>query len=157
SPYVWDVPPAISPPAQAGQLAMGRLFGIPEIKLAHLTLTSGLGRYDFPGEELVAGPQRPATAIGLEDDGANYFPGIEGSSNDLSNLQTLREIVASIRKLVPSVSSLDINTPRKNVRVSFEAAENHRLAMPLAHQSEGFRRFLAHLLALNQIPSKATA
>lgn len=54
------------------------------------------------------------------------------------------------------VKSLDLEPPaRKNIRVGYEIA-GKSLSIDVSEESEGFRRYLAHLLALYQTPTKQT-
>jgi predicted ATPase len=154
---VWRTAPQVIGAPGPGALAIGQLFGIPVAKRAHLALTTGLGCYDFPGEVLqITGTTANSQALGLDDRATNFFGVVETLVSDLSNPGRFREIVRSLQVLVPSVRSLDIDGAGKRIVVSFEA-DGHSLFLPLERQSEGFRRFLAHLLALDQNPAKLTA
>jgi len=64
--------------------------------------------------------------------------------------------VASLRSLNRSVQGVDIRLPDKNAVTVSHAVGNQALVLDLAQESEGFRRFLAHLLALYQSPPKQT-
>ena len=77
---------------------------------------------------------------------------------NLSDLQAKKRMVAALRQISPNVASIELNDVRNptNVVVSHEFGEAGRLGLLLSQESEGIRRFYAHLLALNQIPSKQT-
>ena len=78
----------------------------------------------------------------------------------LSNLQDLKvrkSIVAALQRVNPSISSVeldDIQNPSKVV--VGHRFDGKTLALDLSQESDGFRRFYAHLLAIYQRPPKQT-
>ncbi|MFI5381658.1 MAG: AAA family ATPase, partial [Tepidisphaerales bacterium] len=59
--------------------------------------------------------------------------------------------------LNPTIATLDLETrSHDRIFVGQRTAQGKAMTLELSQQSEGFRRFLAHLLALYQIPSKPT-
>jgi predicted ATPase len=53
------------------------------------------------------------------------------------------------------LSTLDLLLPaRDHLRVGYQVATDRALLVDVAQESEGFRRYLAHLLALYQTPPK---
>jgi len=163
----WDEQPEVADVPAPGQLALGVVYGIPEAQLAYQFLTKGIGCYDFPSDVLRARtptpfappvPQNSKVVVGLEDDGANYLRVFELIAENVSDPSTLKEILAGLRKLNPSVTTIDLETIRRD-----DILVGHRiggqppvLTLGLGQESEGFRRFLAHLLALYQLPAKQT-
>ena len=149
----WIQPPQIVNPPQAGQLALGVLYGILEIKVAHLALTKGIGCYDFPGTVL-ASPQGHGAGAALTDDASNFLSAFDAIANNLSGLANVKDILAGLRRLNKSISSADLVSDRSHIVVGHQVANEKVLSFPLAQESEGFRRFFAHLLALYQEPPK---
>ncbi len=154
----WVLKPPVLDAPQPGQLALGLLYGVREDKLAYLSLTRGIGCYDFPGTVLQAprlqNAHNRASLVGLADNGENYLDAFESITDDLLNAGRLDDMVAALKTLSPSVSTIEMETRQhSHIIVAHEVAG---VALPLAleQQSEGFRRFLAHLIALYQVPAR---
>ncbi len=151
----WIIEPALKVPPQQSAM-LGWLTGIPEINIAYLSLTRGISRYDFPADVL-ANPNvgtSPDNGFGFRTDGANYFAVIDAILGNLQSLNNWREIAAAIKKLSASVEAIT-TAPFQNERVTVSYRFGGQLvALPLSSQSGGFRRFLAHLLAIYQQPPK---
>jgi hypothetical protein len=76
--------------------------------------------------------------------------------SNLTAISHWRNIVAILRCLNRSVRGVDIRLPEKNAVAVSHAVGDQLLVLDLTQESEGFRRFLAHLLALYQSPPKQT-
>jgi len=157
----WLHPPGMAAPPAPNGLMLGVLYGIPEVKIAHLALTKGIGCYDFPGDVLTTEPSRqrvsPGAANGLTDSADNYLAAFDAIANNLSELPTMREMHAALRKLNTSVNTVELETlQRSHIIVGHKVADAKVLSFKLVQESEGFRRFLAHLIALYQVPPKQT-
>jgi predicted ATPase len=155
----WIHPPQVHSPPSAGGLALGGLTGFSEVTTAHLVLSTGLGWYAFPDTVLLgtSGPPTiPQEETGLSDHGRNYLRAFTALTLNLQTWSYKKEMVAALRKLNPSVSSVELRMPdRGDILVGHNVA-GKILTFRLAEESEGFRRFLAHLIALYQVPSKQT-
>jgi predicted ATPase len=148
-------PPVFNPPAPA-EVMLGSITGVREITIAYLMLTNEIGCYDFPSTILIQ--QRPPTSgvEGLADYGDNSLQVFQTFVSNLASLNHWRNIVASLRGLNRSVEGVDIRLPDKNAVTVSHAFGDKALVLDVTQESEGFRRFLAHLLALYQSPPKQT-
>jgi len=154
----WIQPPSILNPPTPTDFMLGAVTGVREITIAYLMLANEIGCYDFPSTILLpsqAAPLPPGIE-GLADNGANSLQVFQTFVSNLTSLNHWRSIVASLRSLNRSVQGVDIRLPDKNAVTVSHAVGNHALVLDLAQESEGFRRFLAHLLALYQSPPKQT-
>jgi len=131
-----------------------------ETVLAHVALTDGIGCYDFPGSILQPSTKAPKEGPngGLHDNGANYLETMREIVSNLSDLRTRKQMVAALRQISPTVASVELDDHRdpKSAIVSHTFEGRGRLGLKLDQESEGLRRFYAHLLALNQVPPKQT-
>jgi energy-coupling factor transporter ATP-binding protein EcfA2 len=150
----WVSEPAVKvAPQQSASL--GWLTALPEINITYLTLTRGIGIYDFPANVLAGNTgQTTDLGFGLKSDGSNYFSVIDGILGNLHALGTWREIEAAIKNLSASVEAIT-TAPFQDERVTVSYSLGGQIVgLPLSRQSGGFRRFLAHLLAIYQQPPK---
>ena len=151
----WVVEPALK--VETKQSAMlGWLTGIPEVNIAYLTLTRGISGYEFPAGVLANSNvgKTPDHGFELGKEGSNYFTVIDGILGNLQSLNNWQQIEAAIKKLSSSVEAVT-TSPFQNERVMVSYRFGGKLvALPLSRQSGGFRRFLAHLLAIYQQPPK---
>jgi predicted ATPase len=153
----WVHQPALLPPPQAGQILLGALTGLPEVTIAYLVLTNGLGCYSFPHTVLLqSNPNAQPNVSGLSDNGDNFLQAYTAIAVNLQTWHYPKEIIASLHRLNPSVKSLDLQLPGGTSIVVGHEAGSRVLPFDLAQESEGFRRFLAHLIALYQNPPKQT-
>jgi len=153
SPEWQTPPPLISPPKPEGVM-LGQLPGVELAVLAHTFLTAGIGVYNFPYDVLQKG-ETEAPRYGLLDKGENFLEVLRQLFTDLEAIDTRKAIVAALRCLNPTVANIQpdsIQQPKKVV-VGHQLGEKI-LPLELAQESDGFRRFLAHLLALYQKPAK---
>ena len=149
----WIVRPPVRTQAQPGTICFGKLAGIREATVAYISLTRGLGCYDFTGSV-------------LEDKVAlDAGPGYKGSKetglvvagrivDNISELNDWRDVGKSLKALSSRIASLDLVLPeRDELRVGYQIGGGTHM-VDVAEESEGFRRYLAHLLALYQSPRK---
>jgi hypothetical protein len=152
----WVTPPAITPAPPPGQLLLGRLAGLRPATVAYVALTTGIGCYDFPGNVLQPPATGPTTRSGYADSGWNYLAVAEAISNNLERLTDWAEVGRALGTLNRSVRGVDLHLPeRDRIEVAHEIG-GKLLLLDVAQESEGFRRFFAHLLALYQTPPKQT-
>ena len=161
----WEVEPALVVPPEAGAIVLGRLPALEEAVVAYTVLTAGIAVHNFPYDVLGQGVQRQGTfgqrdssetISGLADTGENFLDVMVAIRNSFQP-DTRRGIVATLQRINPTVASVEIDS----VQNPQTAIVGHRLGdkiLPLGlHQeSDGFRRFYAHLLALYQTPPKQT-
>jgi len=153
----WVVEPATVPAIQPGGIALGRIPSISEVVIAFSALTSGIGCYAFSDKVLCAGAQQQVTPTGLDDNGINYLGVLKEIASNLQDLTVRKSIVGALQRVNPSVSSVELDS----IQQPQHAVVGHKfngkvLALDLAQESDGFRRFYAHLLALYQRPPKQT-
>jgi predicted ATPase len=152
----WLQPPPLDRPPQPGQPLLGAMTGVQEVTVAHLILTRGIGCYAFPDQVLTTAGAVAGTDAGFADHGENYLQTFTGISVNLATLEHLREMAASLRRLKPSLKSLDLEQPYRQRIVVHQEKKGKVLMFQLSQESEGFRRLLACLLALYQSPPKLT-
>jgi predicted ATPase len=153
----WVSPPDVVPtPAPTG-IMLGAIPGLQESTFAYVALRSGIGCYDFPGDVLT-GPGHqghPADQM-FADRGENFLLVAERILSDLSKAHSWNRIAKSMRAVNRAASSLTLSAPNPD-RLDVGLKVNGKFLTFNVHQeSEGFRRYLAHMLALYQNPSKQT-
>ncbi|HWE97166.1 MAG TPA: AAA family ATPase [Tepidisphaeraceae bacterium] len=174
----WARWPGEGPAPQGG----GRIFlnsfpTISEVVLAYTVWTSGIGWHDFPatvfnpsppsGGSVLGNPSDRASQnigmiggttgklSGLDDGASNYLDVIRDITQDLRDQRARRQILARVKQINPIIDSLELDSiiqPRRVV-----VAHNVgglRIGLDLSQESDGFRRYYAHLLALYQTPPK---
>jgi predicted ATPase len=153
----WVRAPDLVTPPQPGQILLGALTGIQEATIAGLALTSGIGCYAFPDDVLTrqTQPVQPGES-GFADDGGNFLRSVTDIAINLQLWQRLPRMVASLRRLKPTLKSVDLDQPQKRQVILAHERGDQVLVFDLAQESEGFRRLFACLLALNQTPHKLT-
>ena len=151
----WVVPPPlVSPPAPQG-IMLGSLTGVEEATAAYLLLTQGIGCYAFADNVMAAqNGQVSAEYVGLVDNGSNFLPVFRTINSAVKSLPLVREMAASLRVLKPHLRSVDLRLPEQDRITVTHELKNLRLPLDVSQESEGFRRFFACLLALNQTPPK---
>lgn len=152
----WVAAPALVSVPQAGGAALGRLPGLEEAVIAYTALTTAIGVYTFP-YNVLGDSGRHNKEPGLADDGRNFLDVIGDIARDLYNIAVRKAIAASLRRINQTVVSVELDSvqnPRKAL-VGHSCGEK-TLALELGQESDGFRRFYAHLLALYQLPPMQT-
>ena len=152
----WETEPALVSVPQSGPAALGRLPGLEEAVIAYTALTTAIGVYTFPYDVLHASAQHGRVA-GLADNGENFLDVIGAIARDLHNIAVRKAIAASLRRINETVANVELDS----IQNPHQALVGHRLGektltLGLAQESDGFRRFYAHLLALYQLPPKQT-
>lgn len=155
----WDVAPSMVSPPEPGKPAINRLPGIEDVALAYSTLSTGIGVYAFPFHVMTsfAETSKEVQSNGLDDAGKNYLRVMREVAQSLHQIQNRKGILASLRTLNASIASVDLDSlqnPRAATVGHFIGGST--LVIDLASESDGFRRFYAHLLALYQTPPKQT-
>ena len=156
----WVEEPSVlqKPSPTQRQLVLPHISGVQEISIAYLLLTNGLGCYDFPGRVCAtesAGDLSPEA--GLVDNAQNYAVTLNRIRNNLNRLGDWNEIVGALKKLNDKIANVDMDTQHQGKKLVVGHNMGDKVFMlDIANESEGFRRFLAHLLALYQTPPKQT-
>jgi hypothetical protein len=162
----WVTKPELLQLPDSGQPTLGLIPSISEIVDAYTALTSGIGCYMF-SDRVLSGDQheQPTThmqratqsTVGLNDSATNYLDALKPIMSDLHDLNVRKGIVAALQRVNPSVTSIALNDIQNPQHVVVGHKFNGKtLALQLSQESDGFRRFYAHLLALYQRPPKQT-
>jgi predicted ATPase len=157
----WRIHPNTVVVPEAGPIALGRLPSIPEAVLAFTALTTGVGVHSFqddvlqPARSNQKGLQRNDS--GLDDGGGNYLSTLREITRNLQDLNVRKDLVGALQKINPTVSSVELDDLQNpTTAVVGHKFQDKILPLSLAQESDGFRRFYAHLLALYQRPPKQT-
>ena len=152
----WVVEPELIPLPQAGPIVLGRIPSITEVVIAYTTLTSGIGCYIF-SDDVLCGVSKDESISGLDDRAYNYLTTLKDIVSNLQDLNVRKSIVDSLQRINPSVASVELDSIQQPQRAIVGHRFNDKtLALGLSQESDGFRRFYAHLLALYQRPPKQT-
>ena len=152
----WIVEPALLQVPPAGPLALGRIPAISEAVIAFTALTTGIGCYTFP-DKVLSGARTNERTSGLNDDGTNFLDTLKEIVSNLQDFTSRRNIVSALQRVNSSVSSIELNDLQNPAHVVVgHKFGGKTLGLQLSQESDGFRRFYAHLLALYQRPPKQT-
>ena len=153
----WVVEPELLQVPTPGAIALGRIPSISEIVIAFTALTSGIGCYVFSDKVLCEPVQGNQRTWGLADDAANFLDTLKEVVTNLQDLKVRKSIVAALQRVNPSISSVELDDIQNPSRVVVgHRFDGKTLALGLSQESDGFRRFYAHLLAIYQRPPKQT-
>jgi hypothetical protein len=133
-----------------------------EAVLAYTAWTTGIGWHDFPANvfsQAVSGAGLFGNSNikfkGLDDTASNYLEVIRDITLDMRDQLSRRQILARIKQINPTVDSLELDSIIQPTRVVVgHNLGDRRIGLDLAQESDGFRRYYAHLLALYQTPPK---
>lgn len=155
----WIRPPDLINVPPPGEIAIGRLSAISDIVVAFTALTVGIGCYTFP-DNVLCNRERNQTQpawVGLDDGATNYLGVVRNIASDLQDLKVRREIIHALQHLNQSVSSIELDDLWEPTSVMVgHKLDGKTLSLELSQESDGFRRFYAHMLALFQRPPKQT-
>ena len=162
--YYWVTSPNLADapdPSEQSVPMIGCLPALENVVIAHVVLTRGIGCYDFPGDVLKVSPNGnspKSERLGLDDDGKNHLVVMQELVSNLTDLSVRKRMIAAVQQINPTVATVELDDIRKptGAIVSHEFGKSGRLSFQLGQESEGFRRFYAQLLALNQLPPKQT-
>jgi predicted ATPase len=153
----WVVPPQIAPLPIPNAIMLGAIPGLQESTFANFALRSGIGCYDFPGNVLAeVGNKGTEADSGFSDRGDNYLPTANRILSDLSKAHSWKKITKSMRAVNRAVASLTLNVPGADQLDVGHQVNGRVISFDIRQESEGFRRYLAHLIALYQNPPKQT-
>jgi AAA domain, putative AbiEii toxin, Type IV TA system/AAA ATPase domain len=153
----WMVEPELIQVPTPGAIALGRIPSISDIVIAFTALTSGIGCYVFSDKVLCQPVRENQRTWGLGDDAANFLDIFREVVSNLQELTVRKSIVAALQRVNPSISSVELNDIQNPSKVVVgHRFDGKTLALDLSQESDGFRRFYAHLLAIYQRPPKQT-
>ena len=162
--WEWEKAPEVAAlPQQSDGPMLGSFPSLQKVVFAYAGLSSSIGYYHFPastlGENIGAEPRAQFLQHipGLSDNAHNYREIIRGITQDFHRPNVRKSLLASLQAVNPSVVSIELdslNNPQRAV-VGHTAA-GRIFELNLQQESDGFRRFYAHLLALYQSPPKLT-
>jgi predicted ATPase len=153
----WVQAPEVVPTPPPNGIMLGAIPGLQESTFAYVALRSGIGCYDFPGGVLEGpGNQGNPADHGFADRGDNYLLVADRILSDLSKAQSWKRIAKNMRAVNRAANSLTLNAPNPD-RLDVGHQLNGRfLTFDVRQESEGLRRYLAHMLAMYQNPPKQT-
>jgi hypothetical protein len=153
----WVVEPQLAQVPQPGLIALSRIPAISEIVIAFTALNAGIGCYVFSDKVLCERSKEKQQMWGLADDAGNFLDSLRDIVTNLQDLNVRKSIVGALQRLNPSISSVELNDIQNpNSVVVGHRFDGKTLALGLSQESDGFRRFYAHLLAVYQRPPKQT-
>jgi predicted ATPase len=161
--WEWQKAPAVSPTPNPsnGNPMLGHFPSLQQVVFANAALSTGIGYYHFPATTLSGPPSQPhghnllQKIPGLSDAATNYLQVMRGITQDFHHPNIRKSLLASLRAVNPAIASVELNSLLNPER----AIIGHKVAgltfeLSLEQESDGLRRFYAHLLALYQTPSK---
>jgi len=140
---------------------LGLFPSLQQVVFANAALSTGIGYYHFPSTTLtsVNAPQHGQVFLqklpGLSDNAANFRDVMRGITQDFHHPNIRKNLTAALQAVNPSIESIELDSlmnPSRTI-VGHKAA-GHVFELSLEQESDGLRRFYAHLLALYQTPSK---
>lgn len=162
--WEWEKSPEVAAlPHQADGPMLGSFPSLQKVVFAYAGLSSSIGYYHFPASTLGEniGAEQRAQYLqhipGLSDNAHNYREIIRGITQDFHRPNVRKSLLASLQAINPNIASIELdslNNPQRAV-VGHTAA-GRIFELSLQQESDGFRRFYAHLLALYQSPPKLT-
>ena len=130
------------------------LKGNQKISIAYIALSTGIGCYDFPSH-VCRGMEKEHNSMtsGLSDDGKNVNAIFDEIKHDLTRIDSWNRINDYVRVMNDTIETIDQTEQRGGISVTHRFG-NMSVLLPIRNESEGVRRFLAHLLAFHQKPPK---
>lgn len=162
--WVWETKPTINPQTHNHDVPMPGAFpSLQQVVFAFAALSTGMGCYHFPSTALAL-PTQPnpneeflQKIPGLRDDGMNYREIIRALTQDFHRPKLRQSLLASVQAVDPSIVSIELDSLiNPNRAIVTHKAGNNVFDLSLDQESDGLRRFYAHLLALYQTPAKLT-
>ena len=165
--WKWDKTPNVSPTPRpdSEHTMLGQFPSLQQVVFANAALSTGIGCYHFPASTLTLAlePQTQRgqnlfkSIPGLSDNAANYLKIMRGITQDFHRPNIRKNLLASLHALNSSIESVELDSLTNPQRAIIgHKAVDRVFALSLEQESDGLRRFYAHLLALYQTPSKLT-
>jgi predicted ATPase len=162
--WAWAKSPKVTPvPVHEDGPILGSFPSLQQVVFANAALSTGIGFYHLPSTTLalrtapVQGQEFLQQVPGLADNAGNYLQIMRGITQDFHHPDIRKNILASLRKINPAIESVELDSLQNAQKAIIgHKAANRIFALALEQESDGFRRFYAHLLALYQTPPKLT-
>jgi len=159
--WKWDRAPLVEPqPALSDGPILGNVPSLQETVFAYAALSLGIGCYQFPSSVFLSVVQPPPFLLnqqGLQDTAGNYRDIMRRMTQDFHHPEVRKGLLASLQEINPSLKSVELDSlTNPQAVVAGHKIGDRVLALSLEQESDGFRRFYAHLLALYQTPAKLT-
>ena len=159
---VWEHKPGlVAIPNITGGIMLGSFPSLQNVVYAFAALTSGIGYYHLPSSVLDnrSGEAQRNTFLnsvpGLWDNADNYRDTMRKIIQDFTHPEVRKNILASLKTINPSIVSVEVDSLSNPRRAIVGHDANGRvIELSLEQESDGLRRFYAHLLALYQAPPK---
>lgn len=153
----WTTEPRVIPPISPGEAALGRLPSVDSVADAYSALTAGIGIYRFPFDVLLtngrSGQSKPSQ-LGLNDDAENFLDILATITRSAATRQQVDAVTRLVNLTIESVRLDSIQNPQ--FAIVGHKIDDRTLSLKLNQESDGFRRFFAHILALYQSTTKQT-
>ena len=164
SQWNWEKAPEVAVlPNQASVPMISQFPSLQRVVFAYAGLSTGIGCYHFPASTLadpLIGDPRSGflqQVPGLWDNAQNYLQTIRGVTQDFHHPNIRKSLFATLQAVNPSIASIELDSLTNPVRaIVGHTAAGRIFELNLQQESDGFRRFYAHLLALYQTPQKLT-
>lgn len=162
--WEWKKAPdvAVLPNQNSGPM-ISSFPSLQKVVLAYAGLSSGIGYYHFPASTLsenVGVDQRGKflqNVPGMSDNAHNYLNVMRGITQDFHHPNIRKSLLASLQAVNPAIASIELDSlTGPNRAIVGHTAAGKIFELNLQQESDGFRRFYAHLLALYQTPPKLT-
>jgi len=160
----WEKAPDVATLPNNGFVPVISSFpSLQKVVFAYAGLSSGIGYYHFPASTLsdnIGQDQRfqfLQSVPGLSDNAQNYLNVMRGITQDFHHPNVRKSLLASLQTVNPSIASVELDSLTSPGRAIVGHTVSGRIFdLSLQQESDGFRRFYAHLLALYQTPPKLT-
>ena len=154
----WIVPPPVQEESshfQHDTASIATIKGHQKISIAYIALSTGIGCYDFPSNVCreTGCDNAQGSVSGLADTGENVNTIFDDILYDLTRLDSWNRINDVIRAINDSIDTID-QSERKGIIFITHRVGDMLIPLPIRKESEGLRRFFAHLLAFHQKPPK---
>ena len=161
--WEWEKAPAVSPTPNPsnGNPMLGQFPSLQQVVFANAALSTGIGYYHFPATALSGATGQPhgqnllQKVPGLSDEATNYLRVMRGITQDFHHPNIRKSLLATLRAVHPAIESIELDSlinPQRAI-IGHKAADR-TFELTLEQESDGLRRFYAHLLALYQTPAK---
>jgi predicted ATPase len=162
--WMWEKAPEVAvPPHQQDIPIISSFPSLQKVVFAYAGLSTGIGYYHFPASILaiVRGQEHGADFLqhvpGLSDNAQNYLTVMRGITQDFHHPNIRKSLLASLQAVNRSIVSIELDSLINSQRaIVGHEASGRIFELNLQQESDGFRRFYAHLLALYQTPPKLT-
>jgi predicted ATPase len=161
--WEWEKAPSVTPTPHPnnGSPMLGLFPSLQEVVFANAALSTGVGYYHFPSTTLSVPTPTPhgqnllGKIPGLSDTASNYLAVMRGITQDFHRPDIRKSLMACVQALDPAIAAVELDSLVNPQRAIIGHKTTDRLfELSLEQESDGLRRFYAHLLALYQTPSK---